>query len=332
MSEMENGVLEERLFWMNLNDAGIDEIGYLMTMEQLCKELPNKPNTFEFGGIKKGGEWTPEEIRLLLSGSEKNSAVPVLEGGYSAKSTFTVHEVKSIEQLKKLLTWENYDFADGYTAVSFDCDYPDFVPEKYRLSACVYGDEPGWTSENLPKSGASNPTVEKYAKELGLGMVSGLRYEYTDEERAAIEISQMLQSGDLDLSMFLEILDSYNLEKPTLVASDIEWDIEMHDIFETMDEIAIDKAAQILDIPVDRYANMTTSERYDYIYDTIRHNQKTSFLVEELFDLPEEIVLPDELKDTDDITDYISDTYGFCIEGYTLSSKEPELAKEDIDR
>lgn len=332
MSEKKNEVLEERLFWMNLNDAGIDEIGYLMTMEQLCKELPDKPATFSFGGIIQGGEWTPEEIGLLLSGSEKNSTVPVLEGGYSAKSTFTVHEVKSMEQLKKLLTWESYDFADGYTAVSFDCDYPDYVPEKYRLSTCVYGDEPGWTSENLPKSGDPNPTVEKYAKELGLGMVSGLRYEYTDEERAAIEISQSVQSADLTLSEFLEILDSYNLEKPTLIASDIEWDIDMDEIYEKMDEIAIDKAAEILGISAVRYGNMTPSEQHDLIYDTIHHNRKSMFMAEELFDLPEEIVLPDELKDTDDITDYISDTYGFCIEGYTLSSEEREHVKEDIDR
>lgn len=216
---LERSRLKERLFWMDLNDGGIDEIGYLMTMEQLCKALPEKDSV-------SAEQMTPEDVDKLIAESKDG----MFEGNYHANCSFIVQEVKDIEELVSLLTWEDYDFTKGATAVELDSSYPDYVSEKFRLSACVYGEEPGWTSPNLPNSvallGMYNPTVERYAKELGLGMISGLRHNYTDEERAAIEISQALHSGCLSLEYFADTLETYAIKPPAIKAVEIEWDVE----------------------------------------------------------------------------------------------------------
>lgn len=214
--------LRERLFWMNLNNGGVDEIGYLMTMEQLCEELPEKGSPSEWDDIIPTGEMTPEDVDKLITYGRG-----MFDGEYSANTTFTVREVLDMEDLISLLTWEDYDFTKGATAVELNAPYPEYVPENLRLSACVHGNEPGWTSENLPKSGEKNETVARYAAELGLDMISGLRYEYTNEELAAIETSQILQSGYLSLDTFvLDILSTYQIAPPAFKAVDIEWDAE----------------------------------------------------------------------------------------------------------
>lgn len=205
--------LQERLFWMDLNDEGLDEIGYLMTMEQLLKELPE---VYEQG---KKRPVTEEDIEAWLNEPEdiyvNNKNCKGFSGEYFANKTFTVKEIESPEELKDLMTWKDFDYENGYTAVCMDKEYPDFVPEELQLSMCVYGDAPGWTSSHLPGSYDDNPTVEKYAKELELGDISGLRYDYSDLEKAKIDISVALHCGDLTKDEFDEILDSYgiNLDK-----------------------------------------------------------------------------------------------------------------------
>ena len=110
---------------------------------------------------------------------------------------------------------------------------------------------------------------------------------------------------------------------PKFIAYDINWDIDMDNIFSAFDEMTVEKASNILGIPCTTYSNMTTEERHDYIYDTYHHNRKSA---SELFDLPEEIEIPDvfEIKsendDMSDVTDWISDEYGWCINGYSVKA------------
>lgn len=110
----------------------------------------------------------------------------------------------------------------------------------------------------------------------------------------------------------------------TFIAKDIEWDIDIDEIYEKIDNMRVEVAAVTLGISKDTYANMTTEERHDFIYDTYHHNRKSA---DELFNLPETIEIPEEFGITDteddmsDVTDWISDEYGFCIKGYAVEEK-----------
>lgn len=41
---------------------------------------------------------------------------------------------------------------------------------------------------------------------------------------------------------------------------------------------------------------------------------------EELYDLPDEIEIPDGVEDEDEISDYITETTGFCHSGFELDT------------
>ena len=267
--------LKEKLYWMQLNDQGVDEIGYLMTKDQLLKELPDVYEASVFGdtSLRQPRQTNAEDVERYIKEDMEayHQDVRGFEGEYSPNCTFFVQEVTDAAELIELITWKDYDPCEGYTAVEMNEEYPDYVPKELRLSACVYGNEPGWTSENLPRSGAINPTIEKYAKELDLGLVSGLRKDYTDVEKAAIDISKTLHYGDLTREEFGAICDFYNV----YLAYDIQWD---------MDE---------------------------------KEN-----------DLPVCVVIPAEVAeearkagDVEIISDWLSDEYGFCHEGFKISEK-----------
>lgn len=49
--------------------------------------------------------------------------------------------------------------------------------------------------------------------------------------------------------------------------SNIIWDVDMDDVYENLDEMTAEKAAEALGISQKRYANMSTAERHDYAYE-----------------------------------------------------------------
>ena len=92
----------------------------------------------------------------------------------------------------------------------------------------------------------------------------------------------------------------------------------MDEVFEVIVEMSAKRAAEWFGIPYDRYANMSTEERHDWAYDAFHHNRKS---LAEFMGLPEEVEIPDSIADDEDmITDWLSDEYGFCIEGYSLTT------------
>ncbi len=111
----------------------------------------------------------------------------------------------------------------------------------------------------------------------------------------------------------------------------IDWDVSIEDVYDKIGNMSIEKAAEWMEIPVDRLANMNTEERMDYTYDIVHHCPAKA---EELFDLPDKVIIPDEiskelgvfdgndgfedLNDEQTITDWLSEEYGFCINGYKI--------------
>lgn len=101
-----------------------------------------------------------------------------------------------------------------------------------------------------------------------------------------------------------------------LKAYGIKWDVDIREVLEKLDDMSFYQAAEALEIPVDKYANMNTSERHDYAYDYFHHRHdgcKADFV-----GLPEEVDVPAELTDDEDISDWLSDEFGYCHGGFEL--------------
>ncbi len=113
--------------------------------------------------------------------------------------------------------------------------------------------------------------------------------------------------------------------KKGLVAYNIDWDIDIEEMYDILDNSTVTQAAKMLEMPLERYDNMTTEERHDYAYDKIHHNRLDAA---EMLGLPDEVKIPENVlehygitsKDDDmsDITDWLSDEYGYCIKGYEI--------------
>ena len=105
-----------------------------------------------------------------------------------------------------------------------------------------------------------------------------------------------------------------------VIAYNIQWDIDIDDAYERLDEMTAEKAAEELEIPANKYANMTTEERHDFAYDLWHHSPAT---LEEFMGLPDEVEIPEELGGPgeylgEDIADWLSDTFGFCHKGFDI--------------
>lgn len=102
-------------------------------------------------------------------------------------------------------------------------------------------------------------------------------------------------------------------------AYNIQWDIDIEEAIDVLDDSSYADAAEILGISKERYANMTTSERYDYAYSYFYHCPGA---LEDLFELPTSVEIPDDITDEDDVSDWLSDEYGFCHRGFALDTDE----------
>lgn len=140
-----------------------------------------------------------------------------------------------------------------------------------------------------------------------------LGYDYTADEEKDVtsnRIQEVIhQMPDEAFSIF------FHKNVKGLVAYDIQWDVDMDEIFEKFDDMSAEKAAEVLVCPKRVYANMNDGERHDLIYDRFHHNMLDAA---EFVGLPNEVALPKELINEEDISNYLSDEYGYYHEGYSL--------------
>ena len=105
------------------------------------------------------------------------------------------------------------------------------------------------------------------------------------------------------------------------VAYNIQWDVDFDEVYEVLSNMTARQGAESLGLPYDTYANMTTSERNDYAYDVFRHCPGA---LDEFLGLSNEIIIPDTLIDDEDISDWLSDEYGYCHNGFECKEVEDE--------
>ena len=136
---------------------------------------------------------------------------------------------------------------------------------------------------------------------------------------------------------FLTALNEYKKDREFRTVSNIMWSPDVEILMEQLENVSEEKAAKAMEIPLDHYKNMTCSERLDYLYDMLRHNRASDYLLTEVLDMPSTVVLPEEvvkeaIEDHDDevISEYLSDKYGFFHEGFTLSEElEAEIGGKE---
>lgn len=185
------------LFWMNRNLRGLDEVGYLMTAQQLKEEAP-------------------EAYDAMMAGDED------YEGAYWGNDTFHVERIHSEKDIRSFMTWEGFDPQESHASGSLDYDYPAFVDKRYRLGRRVYAIS-GYTSVELPRSGAENPTVGKWMKRLGLS-ADDIAYKASTEDYVAMDLSNVLaDGGTIELEEYKEVLSRYGVECPKFVEYSVEF-------------------------------------------------------------------------------------------------------------
>lgn len=175
----------------------------------------------------------------------------------------------------------------------------------------------------------------------GYDEISNIRWTTRDIELALEE--RGITPTDADISNVLDRIDmdsyqdhciSYGWEqvicpavdeylKSNVWACDIDWDIDMDEVYEKLDDMNPRAASIALEIPYAHYSRMTTSERDGYAYDKFRHCPAE---LDKFLELPEKVKIPDTVfaEGDDAITDWLSDTYGYCINGYRLSTDGKE--------
>ena len=186
------------LYWMNRDQQGLYESGYLLTAEQLRAEV-------------QGGAW------------EYLTEHPTEEyvGKYRDDDTFIVKKVRSAEEIRELMTWKNFDPQESCASGEFDEGWPIFVDKRYRLDRYIY-EFTGYTYMTLP-SGDENPTVKEWMERLGL-TEEDLYYVPTEEEIIGKDLQDVIRhEGELTPKKYAEKLKERNKEVPNFVEYLVEF-------------------------------------------------------------------------------------------------------------
>ena len=138
---------------------------------------------------------------------------------------------------------------------------------------------------------------------------------------------------------FLAAFSEYKESIAFRTVSDIQWSPDVEILMDALENVSEEKAAKGMELPLERYRNMTYEERLDYLHDMLRHNSCSDYMLTEVLDMPNTVILPKEvvkeaieIHDTDVISEYLSDEYGFFHEGFSLSEElEAQITGKELD-
>jgi hypothetical protein len=112
-----------------------------------------------------------------------------------------------------------------------------------------------------------------------------------------------------------------------LVAYNIDWFIYFGDAYEKLDTLSSKEIGDALNIPENKLKHMNRSQIHKCAYDLWRYYPAK---LQEAMGLPDKVEIPDEIIDDvneydeevieEIITEYLSGTYGFLVNGYSLAS------------
>ena len=100
-------------------------------------------------------------------------------------------------------------------------------------------------------------------------------------------------------------------------AFNIQWDVDLDDFLEALDQIPSTDAAKAIDVSQTVYQIMQKAQIRDYAKQKFDTN-KTD--VASILGLPSEVEIPETIEhDEDTVSEWLSDTYKFCHTGFELT-------------
>lgn len=189
-----SGKLPEELYWVNRNQQGLYESGYVYTKEQVIEDLL----------------FSDEDLKML----DENERV---DGAFWGDDTYIVERVETYEELFNLMTWAGYDIENTWATGDLDqIEYPDFVDEQFQLVSNYVYEITGYTASYMAGSGSENPTFTKYVELMGIP-ADELQYNPTDEEIVRFNVAQALHDNPcLEVIDYLNIVRTSEVSFPTL--------------------------------------------------------------------------------------------------------------------
>ena len=82
------------------------------------------------------------------------------------------------------------------------------------------------------------------------------------------------------------------MSKEFRTVTNIQWSPDIDLLMELLENVSEEKAAKGMELPLERYHNMTYEERLNYLYDMLHHNRVSDYMLTEIFDMPYTVVLP----------------------------------------
>ena len=98
-------------------------------------------------------------------------------------------------------------------------------------------------------------------------------------------------------------------------AFNIQWVIDFDEVYDLFDSMDDKQAAEELGLSEKDYIKLFKEDRDSLIYE---HYRKRQGELERLVGLPDDVEIPEEITDEEDITNWLSDEFGYCFEGYEL--------------
>lgn len=102
-------------------------------------------------------------------------------------------------------------------------------------------------------------------------------------------------------------------------AVNILWDVDVCDILDSLDNMYPSDGAKTLNLQPEVYEKMTDAVLEDYIQDLLDNDQLD---LNKIMNLPDEIEIPENITDMDEISDYLSDQTGYCHKGFDILEKQ----------
>ena len=103
-----------------------------------------------------------------------------------------------------------------------------------------------------------------------------------------------------------------------VIAYNIKWDVDFVDFLETINGMTDGYASKALDCPIETYSAMNEEKFYDFVYKFYENNTDKLY---EIMELPTEVEISSGIFDDEEVSDWLSDEYGFCHAGFELKEK-----------
>lgn len=118
------------------------------------------------------------------------------------------------------------------------------------------------------------------------------------------------------MSKEITMLNSLASNKTSALKVSVFWNVSREEIdefvsFETKSHLEV---ANILGVDYEKYMELNIEDKVDYILRCIR---RCPSIIDNLFDLPEEITVP-ECVEEDEIGEWLSDEFGFYHDGFEI--------------